>query len=180
MTTLWVIKIGTSLIRGGKEKTTSEVIVSFCQSVASCQDKGDRFILVSSGAVGLGCNQLGIKERPKDVVSLQAAAAVGQGYLMRLYELAMNKFGYKVGQVLLTRSDLASRGSYKNASLTLRRLLDWKVIPVINENDTLSDEELRWITIPASLRCKIDYLNNNDIHHIEEEYNDWIEMYVEE
>ena len=119
---LWVIKIGTSLLRGTENFSTAEVIDNFCSCIAKSKDNGDKIILVSSGAVGLGCNQLGIKDRPKEISSLQAVAAVGQGYLMGLYENSMNRFVYKVAQILLTRSELGSRSSYQNASRTLIKL----------------------------------------------------------
>ena len=107
--TLWVIKIGTSLLRGHRNKTTAEVINSYSECIASSKSKGDSVILVTSGAVGLGCHRLGITERPEDVVSLQATAAVGQVHLMALYENAMQHYGCNIAQILLTRADLESR-----------------------------------------------------------------------
>ncbi len=141
---LWTIKIGTSLLRGSKYFNTEEIISEYCKYIAECKDKGHQIIIVSSGAVGLGCNRLGIKIRPGDLNSLQASAAVGQGYLMSLYEKAMNKYNYKVAQILLTRSDFESRECFKNASLTIKKLLDWKVVPIINENDSIANEELKY------------------------------------
>ena len=141
---LWVIKIGTSLLRGNKILSTAEIIQTYCSFIASSKKNGNKIILVSSGAVGLGCSQLGINKRPEDISSLQAVAAVGQGYLMSLYEKSMKNYGYNVAQILLTRSELGSRISYKNASMTLTKLLEWDVLPVVNENDTISDEELRY------------------------------------
>ncbi len=141
---LWVVKVGTSLLRGTNERTTFEVIQSFSSCLAESKNKGDQVILVTSGAVGLGCHRLGIKERPKNLVFLQAVAAIGQGHLMSLYEKAMESHGYHVAQVLLTRKDLSSRNGFNNASKTLKQLLKWDVLPIINENDTLSSEELRY------------------------------------
>ncbi|AAP99908.1 MULTISPECIES: glutamate 5-kinase [Prochlorococcus] len=142
--TLWTIKIGTSLLRGNKEFSTNKIIETYCGFIAESKAKGDQVIIVSSGAVGLGCNRLGLKVRPNDLNSLQAAAAVGQGYLMSLYESAMKKYGYNVAQILLTRSDFESKRCFKNASLTIKKLLDWKVLPIINENDSIANEELRY------------------------------------
>ncbi len=142
--TLWVIKIGTSLLRGSNEKTTANIIDKYCSCIAKCKNKGDLVILVSSGAVGLGCLKLGIKERPEDLSSLQASAAIGQGHLMALYEAAMNRYGFNIAQILLTRADLGSKKSYHNAALTLKKLLEWGVVPIVNENDTISAEELRY------------------------------------
>ena len=142
--TLWVVKIGTSLLRGTKEHSTEEVIEIFSSCIAESKNRGDKVILVTSGAVGVGCNRLGIKERPEDLTNLQAVAAVGQVHLMGLYEKAMRRHGYDIAQILLTRADLNSRISYRNASMTFKKLLDWNVVPVVNENDIVSSEELRY------------------------------------
>ncbi len=141
---LWVIKIGTSLLRGSRNLSTAEIIDHYCRCIASAKKNGHKIVIVSSGSVGLGCNRLGIKERPEEMVSLQAVAAVGQGHLMSLYEKSMSKYGYKVAQILLTRTELGNRKSYVNASRTLNKLIDWEVIPIVNENDTISNEELKY------------------------------------
>tara|TARA_Y100001968_G_scaffold169444_1_gene155161 strand:- start:156 stop:1238 length:1083 start_codon:yes stop_codon:yes gene_type:complete len=142
--TTWVIKIGTSLLRGNKEYTTFDIINNYCSYISKAQKNGDKIILVSSGAVGLGCNKMRFKLRPKEIISLQASAAIGQLHLMALYEKAMSRFGYTVAQILLTRSELGSRNSYKSASQTLKKLIDWDVIPIVNENDIISNEELKY------------------------------------
>ena len=141
---LLVIKIGTSIIRGNNTQGTRKVISGICSFISKTKEMGDDIVIVSSGAVGLGCIQLNIDKRPNDILALQAAASVGQVYLMSLYEQELSKYNYHVGQILLTRSDLESRLSYKNAALTFKRLLDWGVVPVVNENDTISDEELKY------------------------------------
>ena len=138
--TLWVVKIGTSLLRG----ETAATIEGYARCFAAAMARGDQVVLVTSGAVGLGCQKLAMSSRPDTVVALQAAAAIGQGALMALYERAMARHGRSVAQVLLTRSDLADRRRYQNASGTLRQLLSWGVLPVINENDALSTAELRF------------------------------------
>jgi len=142
--TIWVIKIGTSLLRGNDKYSTFDIINNYCSYISRAQKKGDKVILVSSGAVGLGCYKMSFNIRPKEIISLQASAAIGQLHLMALYEKAMNKFGYKVAQILLTRSELGSRNSYKSATQTLKRLLEWDVIPIVNENDITSNEELKY------------------------------------
>ncbi len=142
--TLWVIKVGTSLLRGTNERSTAEIIDGYSACIAKSKSKGDQVILVTSGAVGLGCLRLGIKKRPDDLASLQAVAAVGQGHLMGLYEKSFSSHGYNVAQVLLTRAELGTRMSYRNASLTFKKLLAMNVIPIVNENDTISAEELRY------------------------------------
>ena len=142
--TIWVIKIGTSILRGNEKYTTFDIIDNYCLFISRAQKNGDKVVLVSSGAVGLGCHKMNFKIRPKEIISLQASAAIGQLHLMALYEKAMSKFGYNVAQVLLTRSELGSRNSYKSASQTLKRLIEWNVIPIVNENDITSDEELKY------------------------------------
>ena len=139
-----VVKVGTSLLRGEEILSTKDFIDILCSSIAKAKAKGDQLILISSGAVGLGCKRLNLKERPQDLVSLQSVAAIGQVYLMSLYDNAMSKHGIQVAQVLLTRSDFRTKGAYHNASKTLNRLLEWNIVPVINENDALSPEELKY------------------------------------
>lgn len=140
----WVIKIGTSLLRGQENSSTFDVINNYCSYISKAKNKGDQIVLVSSGAVGLGCRKLDMNERPKEMTSLQASAAIGQVHLMALYEQAMEKYGYNVAQVLLTRSELGSRNSYNSASKTLKKLIEWNVLPIVNENDIVSDEELKY------------------------------------
>ena len=142
--TTWVIKIGTSLLRGSLKYTTYDIINNYCSYISKAKKLGDKIILVSSGAVGLGCHKMNFKARPKEMISLQASAAIGQLHLMALYEKAMSKYGYNVAQILLTRSELGSRKSYKSASQTLKKLIEWDVIPIVNENDIISDEELKY------------------------------------
>ena len=141
---LRVVKVGTSLLRSTERRSTADAISALCLNLAQCLHRGDRVVLVTSGAVGLGCQRLGLKARPSTLCGLQAAAAIGQGHLMALYEEAMAVHGIPVAQVLLTRSDLADSRSYHNASATLHQLIEWKVLPVINENDTVSSAELRF------------------------------------
>ena len=97
-----MLKLGTSLLRGD----AASAIEGYCDCIASAIERGDRVVLVTSGAVGLGCQQLQLDQRPDRVVALQAAAAIGQGHLMALYDQAMARHGISVAQVLLTRSDL--------------------------------------------------------------------------
>ena len=140
-----VIKVGTSLLRGASGRSTEAVIAALATSLCrQRQQEGEAITLVTSGAVGLGCHSLKLKERPTEVVALQAAAAIGQGRLMGLYEAAFDRHGVTVAQVLLTRGDLASRRRYQNACRTLEHLLSWGVVPIVNENDTLATDELRF------------------------------------
>jgi glutamate 5-kinase len=144
MGTRRVIKVGTSLLRGTPERGTDAVIGDLAASLSGLWRRQEPVVLVTSGAVGLGCHALGHGQRPSELEALQAAAAVGQGRLMTLYDQAFARHGRCVAQVLLTRSDLGSRQRYQNACRTLEQLLAWGVTPVINENDTLATEELRF------------------------------------
>ena len=139
-----VIKVGTSLLRGDPDRPTAAVIADMAASLSRQQRLGERIALVTSGAVGLGCELLKLKKRPTELAALQAAAAVGQGRLMAHYQDAFAIRGLAVAQVLLTRGDLASRRRYQRACRTLEQLLDWGVVPIINENDTLATDELRF------------------------------------
>lgn len=153
--TLWVVKLGTSLLRGD----TAGTIAGYAASIAAAMQRGDRCVLVTSGAVGLGCQRRAMTHRPESVVALQAAAAIGQGHLMGLYDRALATHGVSVAQVLLTRSDLVDRRRYHNASNTLMQLLDWGVLPVVNENDALSPAELRFgdnDTLSALVAAAVD------------------------
>ena len=139
-----VIKVGTSVLRGAGGRSTDAVIGDLAASLCNLWQRLEPVVLVTSGAVGLGCTALGQLERPTELEGLQAAAAVGQGRLMTLYDQAFACHGRCVAQVLLTRGDLASRRRYQNACRTLEQLLAWGVTPVINENDTLATDELRF------------------------------------
>lgn len=139
-----VVKVGTSLLRGTAERPTAAVIADLAASLNRACRRGEAIALVTSGAVGLGCARLAMARRPTSVEALQAAAAVGQGQLMALYQDAFAVRGLTVAQVLLTRGDLASRRRYQNACRTLEQLLAWGVVPVVNENDTLATDELRF------------------------------------
>ncbi len=139
-----VIKVGTSLLRGDQRRGTEQVIADLAASLSHQRAQGHSLALVTSGAVGLGCRALELTGRPKEVEALQAAAAVGQGRLMGLYDAAFAIHGQSVAQVLLTRGDLASRRRYQSACRTLEQLLAWGVVPIINENDTLATHELRF------------------------------------
>ena len=139
-----VIKVGTSVLRGAGGRDTEQVIADLAASLCNLWQRGEPVVLVTSGAVGLGCTALGQSRRPSELEGLQAAAAVGQGRLMTLYDRAFADHGRCVAQVLLTRGDLASRRRYQNACRTLEQLLAWGVTPIINENDTLATDELRF------------------------------------
>ena len=141
---IWVIKIGTSILRGTEKKSTDEVIETLCKSFTNFLLKGNKIVLVTSGAVGLGCKKLNFETRPVELSTLQATAAVGQVNLMSLYDKSFKKLGYNIAQILITKADFNSRESFNNASKTLKKLIDLNVIPVVNENDSISNEELKY------------------------------------
>lgn len=139
----WVIKIGSALITAGGKGLDAKLINAWVEQIAELRKQGLEILLVSSGAVAEGMQRLGISVRPHSLHELQAAAAVGQMGLVQTYESAFQKFNIHTAQVLLTHHDLANRTGYLNARSTLQTLLDLKVIPIINENDTVATDEIR-------------------------------------
>jgi glutamate 5-kinase len=137
------LKLGSSVVtteRGLDRKTIRGIV----QDIAACRSDGFEFIVVSSGAVAAGLKRLEIRGGVKSIPQKQAAAAVGQTRLMAAYEDAFSTHGIKVGQMLLTRDDLGARERYLNARNTLITLLNWGVIPIINENDTVVVDEIKF------------------------------------
>lgn len=139
-----VIKIGTSVLAAKDRALDAAWIKDFTRQVASLLKEGRQVILVSSGAIAAGMHLLGMKKRPKSLPEQQACAAIGQGYLMKTYEDCFIKYGYHTAQILLTWEDMRERRRYLNAENTMRTLLGKKVIPVINENDTVSVDEIKF------------------------------------
>lgn len=137
-----VFKIGSSSLNHSQGGLDDQAINRIVDVIAQIQKEGIECILVSSGAVAAGVGKLGLHSKPKDVAGKQAVAAVGQGVLIEKYALALEHHGLVGAQVLLSRLDLAESSRYKNAQNTLERLLRFKVIPIINENDTVAVEEL--------------------------------------
>lgn len=132
----YVIKLGSAVV------AHDEVLAAVCDEVAARRAAGDQVVLVSSGAIARGLAALGRTLRPTTIEELQAASAVGQGRLYRLWDELLAARGVDAAQVLLTSFDLAARQHYLNARQTLLTLLDWGVVPVINENDTTATEEI--------------------------------------
>ena len=120
------------------------MIAKLVETLCALQTAGHRVILVSSGAVGVGCARLNLSERPKTISMKQAVAAVGQGRLMRVYDDFFTSLNQPIAQVLLTRTDLVQRSRYVNSYRTFRQLLQLGVIPIVNENDTVAIEELKF------------------------------------
>lgn len=140
----WVVKIGSSLLTDEGRGLDERAIAAWSNQIAQLTLSGREVVLVSSGAIAEGMQRLGWKKRPKAIHELQAAAAVGQMGLVQVYETCFRRHGLHTAQVLLTHEDLADRKRYLNARSTLSTLLGLKVIPVINENDTVATDEIRF------------------------------------
>jgi glutamate 5-kinase len=139
-----VVKIGTSSLTQGDGKLALSTIGALVETLTELSGQGYKVVLVSSGAVGVGCARLGLKERPKSIALKQAVAAVGQGRLMRVYDDLFSTLQQPIAQVLLTRSTFRERTTYINAFNTFQELLKLGVIPVVNENDTVAVDELKF------------------------------------
>ncbi|CAK0780539.1 Glutamate 5-kinase [Gammaproteobacteria bacterium] len=140
----WVVKIGSALLTADGKGLSHEVLEPWVTQMAALRQAGNELTLVSSGAVAEGMSRMGWKHRPRSLHQLQAAAAIGQMGLVRAYETCFEQYHLHTAQVLLTRDDLAHRERYLNARSTLRTLLGLGVVPIINENDTVATEELRF------------------------------------
>lgn len=140
----WVIKIGSSILTNEGRGLDRALIQTWCKQIGQLRENNLEIVLVSSGAIAEGMSRLGWQKRPYGVHQLQAAAAVGQMGLIQAYESALNTYGIHTAQILLTHEDLANRRRYLNARSTLRTLLKHGVIPVVNENDTVTTDEIRF------------------------------------
>ncbi|MGD1937499.1 MAG: glutamate 5-kinase [Cyanophyceae cyanobacterium] len=140
-----VIKIGTSsLAQPDTGRLALATIGALVETLTVLRDRGYPVVLVSSGAVGVGCGRLGLAERPATIAEKQAVAAVGQGRLMRIYDDFFTTAGQPIAQVLLTREDLTQRSRYINIYQTFQALLRLGVVPIVNENDTVAVDELKF------------------------------------
>jgi glutamate 5-kinase len=140
----FVVKVGSSLVTKDGEGLDHAAIKAWVSQISDLVRQGKRIVLVSSGAVAEGMQRLGWTKRPAEVHELQAAAAVGQMGLIQTYESCFAEHGLHTAQVLLTHEDLVDRKRYLNARTTLKTLLDLNVIPIINENDTVVTDEIRF------------------------------------
>lgn len=139
-----VVKVGSSLVTNEGRGLDEQAIGQWSEQLATLVQQGREMVMVSSGAVAEGMKRLGWATRPKEIHELQAAAAVGQMGLVQMYETKLRACGVGSAQVLLTHADLADRERYLNARSTLLTLLDLKVVPVINENDTVVNDEIKF------------------------------------
>jgi glutamate 5-kinase len=140
-----IVKVGTSSITDENGVISRDAIAKLCAEVAQLKGNGDRVVIVTSGAIAAGLPALGLSARHQsDLATLQAVSAVGQGRLMRVYDDVLGSHGLIGGQVLLAPLDFVHRKQYLHARQTLLRLLDLGVVPVVNENDAIADDEIRF------------------------------------
>ena len=137
-----VVKLGSSIVAEDSGEMRLSVVARICEEVAALHGEGVDVVVVTSGAIARGMRLLGLGSRPAAVQDLQAASAVGQGRLYRTYDELLRERGIQSAQVLLTFFDVSARTHYLNARRTLARLLEWRIVPVINENDTTTTDEL--------------------------------------
>ena len=137
-----VVKLGSSIVADEAGEVRTEVLATLCDEVAARHAGGDDVVVVTSGAIARGMRLMDLPMRPSGMQELQAASAVGQGKLYRTYDELLQARGVKSAQVLLTFFDMSARTHYLNARHTLGKLLDWRVVPVINENDTTTTDEI--------------------------------------
>jgi len=138
-----VIKVGSSVL-AGRQGLDLGIINRLSDEISMLREQGRQVVIVSSGAIASGIRKVGLRAMPKTIPQKQAAAAVGQGSLIQAYEEAFSHYGLKVAQILLTSDDLTNRRRYLNARHTLQTLLEWGIIPVVNENDTVVVDEIKF------------------------------------
>jgi glutamate 5-kinase len=138
-----VVKVGTSTLTHATGLLNFKRIESLVRQLADIHNQGIQVVLVTSGAIGAGMGKLGLKERPKTMPEKQAAAAVGQGTLIHIYEKFFSEYGKTIAQILLTKEDIVDEARYLNASNTFYALLSQGVIPIVNENDAVVTDEIK-------------------------------------
>ena len=137
-----VVKIGTSTLAHPSGHLNIRRVETLCKIMSDIKNAGHEVILVSSGAIGMGVGKLGLRQRPTDIPSKQAAAAVGQCELMYTYDKLFSEYHHTVAQLLITRDDTANEKRHTNFINTLNRLLELDALPIINENDTIATDEI--------------------------------------
>ena len=137
-----VIKIGTSTLAYPTGHLNIRRVEELCKIISDIKNAGNQVIVVSSGAIAMGIGKLGLRERPKDIPTKQAAAAVGQCELMYVYDKLFSEFNHTVAQLLITGDDVENETRHNNFSNTLTRLMELDAIPIINENDTVATKEI--------------------------------------
>ena len=139
-----VVKVGTNVITGDDGRLDPERLQALADQIQRIRSAGRKVALVSSGAIGAGVGRLGLGKRPTDLRHLQGCAAIGQSFLMRAYQECFDRHGVHTAQILLTAGDFDSRSRYLNVRNTILTLFEWDVLPIINENDTVSVAEIRF------------------------------------
>ncbi len=138
-----VVKVGTRVLTTPEGTLNEARIAALAEEIHAILDSGRKVVVVSSGAVGAGMGRIGMRQRPRDLAQLQAVAAMGQSYLVQVYDRSLRAFGRHAAQILLTANDLDDRTRYLNVRNTIFTLFDLGAVPIINENDTVSVEELQ-------------------------------------
>jgi glutamate 5-kinase len=139
-----VVKLGSSIVAADDGELRTDVLDSVCEQVARLEQGGERVVMVTSGAIARGMRLMDLSARPQAMDELQAASAIGQGDLFRAYERRLAHHGTRAAQVLLTAADVSIRANYLNARHTLLRLIQWDVVPIVNENDTTATDEINF------------------------------------
>jgi len=139
-----VVKVGTSVLSKDDDTLDDDRLTALASQLHLVRASGRKIVLVSSGAIGAGIGLLGLEKRPDDLPHLQAAAAVGQAHLIRRYDDCLKKHGYHAAQLLLTANDFKHRARYLNVRNTLSTLFEYHAVPIVNENDTVSIDEIRF------------------------------------
>lgn len=139
-----VVKVGSSSLTKSSGHLDGHKLAALVDALARVRLMGGNVVLVSSGAIAAGFGPLGFDSRPSDIPTKQAAASVGQGLLMARYEMAFARYGVRVGQILITAQDTTAASQYRNARRTLQRLLELGIVPIVNENDALASNEIRF------------------------------------
>ncbi len=137
-----VVKLGSSIVADDRGEVRTDVLERICDEVAARHAAGDAVVIVTSGAIARGMGVMALPLRPRTIDELQAASAVGQGKLYQVYDELLRARGVRSAQILLTFFDMSARTHYLNARQTLRKLLDWRVVPIVNENDTTTTDEI--------------------------------------
>lgn len=137
-----VVKVGTSTLTHPSGRMNIRRIEKLCRVISDLKNEGHEMILVSSGAIGMGVGKLSLKERPEDIPTKQACAAIGQCELMYTYDKEFSEYNHTVAQILITGTDIDNETRHRNFQNTVTRLLEFGVMPIINENDTVSTEEI--------------------------------------
>lgn len=137
-----VVKVGTSTLAHATGRLNIRRVEQLCKVLSDLKNAGHEIVLVSSGAIGMGVGKLGLRERPQDMPSKQAAAAIGQCELMYVYDKLFSEYHHTVAQILLTGSDIHNEQRSENFHNTLFRLLELGALPILNENDTIATEEI--------------------------------------